>query len=336
MTGLELLPETKFYIIQHKPMAIIIQKGNRWLKRIAKIVLLLFFFSAKSTAQQTPMYAQYMFNMMNINPAYAGSRGTASITGLYRNQWVGIRNAPRTTSLSMDMPVNEERIGLGFQLYDDRLGVERTTGFNFSYAFRIRISNAGTLSLGLQGGVLNYRASYTNLTTRQAGDPVFAQDLSGFLPAAAAGIFYNSDNFYAGVSTPALLKTKLRYDGQADVTSTGGDLQLYATTGFVIRMNDNIVLKPSTLIKTSAGAPMQFDINLNAWFHDVVSIGCSYRTGDAYVAMMELQLNKQLRLGYAYERPFTDLGTFTSGTHELMLRVELGGDMSKAISPRYF
>jgi type IX secretion system PorP/SprF family membrane protein len=163
-------------------MAILLQKTSKRPLRHRKSFFLLFFFSAKTGAQQSPMYAQYMFNMMNINPAYAGSRGTTSITGLYRNQWVGIRNAPRTTTLSMDMPVNEERIGLGFQLYDDRLGVERTTGFNFSYAFRIRMSNAGTLSLGLQGGVLNYRANYTNLNTRQAGDPVFAQDLSG-IPA---------------------------------------------------------------------------------------------------------------------------------------------------------
>jgi hypothetical protein len=61
-------------------------------------------------------------------------------------------------------------------------------------------------------------------------------------------------------------------------------------------MNDNIVLKPSTLMKTASGAPMQFDLNLNAWFYDILSVGFSYRTGDAYVGMMELQLHKQLRL----------------------------------------
>jgi type IX secretion system PorP/SprF family membrane protein len=317
-------------------MTILLPKTSKQVLPVA-IIFILFFFSAKTDAQQAPMYAQYMFNMMNINPAYAGSRGTTSITGLYRNQWVDIRNAPRTTTLSLDMPVNQERIGLGFQLYDDKLGVERTTGFNFSYAFRIRMSNAGTLSLGLQGGILNYRANYTTLNTRQANDPVFAQNLSGFLPAAAAGVFYNSDNFYAGISTPALLKTKLRYDGQVDVVSASGqDLHLYATTGFVVRMSDNIVLKPSTLMKVASGAPMQFDLNLNAWFHDVVSVGFSYRTGDAYVGMVELQLQKQLRFGYAYERPFSDLQSYTSGTHELMLRVELGGNMSKAVSPRYF
>ncbi|MES2371046.1 MAG: type IX secretion system membrane protein PorP/SprF [Bacteroidota bacterium] len=318
-------------------MVPILQKRNRPVLQVAMIVLVLVFSSVKTNAQQSPMYAQYMFNMMNINPAYAGSRGTTTFTGLSRNQWVGIRNAPKTTTLSMDMPVNNERIGLGFQLYDDKLGVERTTGFNFSYAFRIRMSDAGTLSLGLQGGVLNYRANYTTLNTRQAGDPVFAQDLSGILPAAAAGVFYNSDNFYAGISTPALLKTKIRYDAQADVTYAGQDLQLYTTAGFVARLNDNVVLKPSTLIKIASGAPVQFDLNLNAWFHDIISVGASYRTGDAYVGMAELQLTKQFRMGYAYEHPMTDLRSYSSGTHELMLRFELGGgNQSKAVSPRYF
>jgi type IX secretion system PorP/SprF family membrane protein len=315
----------------------IVQKRSRGIMRMSAFVWILLLSSTHAEAQQSPMYSQYMFNMMNINPAYAGNRGATSITGLYRNQWVGIRNAPHTATLSMDMPVNQDRIGLGFQLYNDKLGVETTTGFNFSYAFRIRMSNAGTLSLGLQGGVLNYRASYTEVNTRQSGDPAFAQNLSGFLPAAAAGIFYNSDNFYAGLSTPALLKTKLTYTDQVDVLSaTGKDLHLYATTGFVAKLNENVALKPSMLMKMASGAPVQFDINLNAWFHDVISVGFSYRTGDAYVGMMELQLTKQLRIGYAYERPFTDLASYSSGTHELMLRFELGGNLSKAVSPRYF
>lgn len=156
-----------------------------------------------SHAQQQPMYSQYMFNMMNINPAYAGSRGVTSMTALFRDQWVNMPGSPKTASVSVDMAVKQKKIGLGLQLYDDRLGVERTMGLNLAYAFRIQTSEKGTLSLGLQAGILNYRANYTELSTFQSNDPVFSQNVNGILPAAGAGIYYNSDKFYIGASMPA-------------------------------------------------------------------------------------------------------------------------------------
>lgn len=293
--------------------------------------------SISAKAQQHPMYSQYMFNMMNINPAYAGSRGTVTATALYRDQWVGIAGAPRTSSLSVDMPVNDKKIGLGFQVYDDKLGIERTTGFNASYAFRIQITNSGTLSLGLQAGLLNYRANYTEAVTFQPNDPAFQQNISGLLPAAAAGIYYNSDRFYIGLSTPALLKTKISYDNVAQVEGvTGRDLHAYLASGFVMNLNRDLVLKPSILVKAVSGAPVEYDLNANLWIQNTLAFGFSYRTGDAYVGMAELQLSKQLRIGYAYDRTFNSLGNYNSGTHELMLRMEFGPGNGKVASPRYF
>ncbi|MCA6475313.1 MAG: PorP/SprF family type IX secretion system membrane protein, partial [Chitinophagaceae bacterium] len=93
-------------------------------------VTTIFLLSETIHAQQKPMYSQYMFNMLNINPAYAGSRGAMSAVALYRNQWLGFPGAPRTTTFSFDMPLQNRKVGLGVQFYDDRIGIERTTGFN--------------------------------------------------------------------------------------------------------------------------------------------------------------------------------------------------------------
>ncbi len=293
--------------------------------------------SAASMAQQQPMYSQYMFNMLNINPAYAGSRGVMTATALYRNQWVGIPGAPRTSSFSFDMPLNEKKIGIGFQLYDDRLGIERTTGINAFYAFRFQITGSGTLSLGLQAGLLNYQANYTEVSTFQPNDPSFAANVSGLLPSAAAGVYYNSDKFYIGFSTPALLKTQISYNNAAQIASvTSQDLHLYLASGFVMNLNQDLALKPSILLKAVSGAPLEVDVNANLWIQNKLSIGASYRTGDAVVGMVELQLNQQLRFGYAYDKTFSDLGTLNTGTHELMLRMEFGSSGGKVSSPRYF
>lgn len=310
-------------------------------ERLTKIkwgwVICLLAVSGAAKAQQHPMYSQYMFNMLNINPAYAGSRGVGTATALYRNQWVGIDGAPRTTSVGFDMPIKEKKIGLGFQLYDDQLGIERTTGFNASYAFRIQLTESGTLSLGLQAGLLNYQANFSRVRTFQPNDPAFNQNLSGFLPAAAAGVYYNSDRFYIGLSTPALLKTKISYDNTAEISSVSGrDLHLYLASGFVVNLNQDLALKPSILVKAVSGAPIEYDLNANLWIQNTIALGFSYRTGDAIVGMAELQLNRQLRLGYAYDKTFSSLNSLNTGTHELMLRYEFGSAKGKVASPRYF
>jgi type IX secretion system PorP/SprF family membrane protein len=300
-------------------------------------VICLLAVSGTAKAQQHPMYSQYMFNMLNINPAYAGSRGVGTATALYRNQWVGIDGAPRTTSVGFDMPIKEKKIGLGFQLYDDQLGIERTTGLNASYAFRIQLTESGTLSLGLQAGLLNYQANFSRVRTFQPNDPAFNQNLSGFLPAAAAGVYYNSDKFYIGLSTPALLKTKISYDNTAEIASVSGrDLHVYLATGFVMNLNQDLALKPSMLVKAVSGAPIEYDLNANLWIQNTIALGVSYRTGDAVVGMAELQLNRQLRLGYAFDKTFSSLNALNTGTHELMLRYEFGSSKGKVASPRYF
>ena len=305
---------------------------NRLLSALA-----LMFFSMSAYGQQEPMYSQYMFNMLNINPAYAGSRGAISTVALYRNQWVGFPGAPRTASFSFDMPLQNKKIGVGAQFYDDRIGIERTTGFNAMYAFRFQFAGSGTLSLGLQAGLLNYQANYTEVNTYVPNDPAFSSNVRGILPAFAAGVYYNSDKFYVGFSTPALLRTKIKYNNAAEISSvTSRDLHLYLTAGTVFELNQDLALKPSMLIKAVSGAPVEMDLNLNLWLQNKIAIGASYRTGDAIVGMVEFQFNQQFRFGYAYDKTFSNLGTLVNGTHELMFRMEFGSPAVRVTSPRYF
>lgn len=296
-----------------------------------------FILSVSAFAQQKPMYSQYMFNMLNINPAYAGSRGAMSAVALYRNQWVGFPGAPRTTTFSFDMPIQNRKVGLGMQLYDDRVGIERTTGFNAIYAFRFQFAVSGTLSLGLQAGLLNYQANYTEVNTYLPNDPAFSSNVRGILPAFAAGVYYNSDKFYIGFSTPALLRTKIKYNNAAEIASVSSrDLHLYLASGTVFDLNPDLALKPSILVKAVSGAPVEVDINCNLWLQNKISLGASYRTGDAIVGMVEYQVNQQLRFGYAYDKTFSNLGTLVNGTHEIMLRLEFGSPSVRVSSPRYF
>ena len=288
------------------------------------LVILAIMISLITKAQQNPMYSQYMFNMLNINPAYAGATEVPTVTALYRNQWIDMPGAPQNTSVTFDMPIESKKLGVGFQLYDERLGIEKSTGINVFYAFRIPVSKRGTLSLGLQFGVFNYRANYTQVVTFQTNDPSFSQNINGILPAAATGIYYNTDKFYIGFSTPALLKTKVSVDNTAIVSSTtGSDLHLYLASGYHIMVNENLIWSPSILVKAVGGAPIECDLNTTVLLDKILTLGVSYRTGDSWVGMLELQMGKQLRLGYAYDKTISNLAAYNRGSHELMLRFGL-------------
>lgn len=306
-------------------------------KQIGIGLLVTFCVTGKLQAQTDPMYSQYMYNMLGINPAYAGSRKAISLNAFYRKQWVSLPGAPQTTSVSVDGAINDNKVGLGIQLYDDRLGVEKATGFNAMVSTRVHVSEKGVLSGGLSFGMMNYRTDLTQVPNRfTPGDPAFSQNYSKWMATIGAGLYYNTDRFYAGVSVPNILRTRI---ATLDLITSGiqkaNDFHIFITSGVVLDVSDEVKLKPSVLLKAVSGAPVQADLNCNVWLRDVIGLGASYRTGDAIVGMAELQVNPQLRLGYAYDVTTSQLNSFNRGSHELMFRFEFG--RNKTIkSTRYF
>lgn len=306
---------------------------------ISKLTLILtlglLLFCGTLKGQQEPMYSQYMFNMIHINPAYTGNRAVDNITALYRAQWVGIVGAPKTASVTWDRRMEGSNEGVGIQVYNDELGIEKTTGVQAFYSHRIPFENS-FLSLGVSGGVLNYRAYLTESHPLDNTDPLLQNDVNGWLPTAGFGILYAAEEWYLGLSVPALLHTKIDAENQLNQRDFGANNHYFLTGGYIFTMSDYVKLKPSVLVKAVKGAAVQYDFNLNGWFHDILGLGVSYRTGDAFVGMIELQVLPQLRIGYSYDYTISNLGSYNKGTHEIMLRLELGSSDQEALSPRYY
>jgi type IX secretion system PorP/SprF family membrane protein len=303
-------------------------------------ISLLLFVCQKVHAQTEPMYSQYMYNMLGVNPAYAGNREVISLNFFQRNQWVGIKGAPKTTSVSLDKAGDSGKWGWGIQLYDDQLGVESASGANLMFSTKVRLSQKGYLSGGLSLGMMNYRIGLLDVMRRNTpSDNTFisVDNPSKLSTTVGLGIYYNTDNFYAGIASPSVLKSRLAsYENFSSGIQKTNDFHLFVTAGYVIEMNDVVKLKPSTMVKMVSGAPIEFDLNANLWLNDIIGLGASYRTGDAYVGMVEIQANEHLRIGYAYDMPFTPLNYFTRGSHELMLRYEFGNFKTSIKSTRYF
>ena len=71
-------------------------------------------------SQQDEQSSMYMFNPLQFNPAYAGSRGALTGTAVMRAQWVGVKGAPMTQFVSLHGPMAYNPLGFGLHISNDR------------------------------------------------------------------------------------------------------------------------------------------------------------------------------------------------------------------------
>lgn len=290
----------------------------------------------KLHAQHSPLLSQYMFNQLIINPAYTGSRDALSLSGLFRRQWVGLNNAPQTESFYLHSPLPNPKNNFGFNLLHDKIGVTNNISINGSYAYRIDFGeDRGRLAFGLQGGLSLIQNKFSQVVTDQPGDVVFAADSPTFkVPRMGFGVYFDKRTWYLGASAPFLLS----YENAQYKNATQNSIYYkpyMLMGGFLIRLNPDLLLRPSILMKYIAPNDFQLDLNANLIIKEALWLGASFRSRDGFVGMIEYQLNPQLRFGYAFDYSLTPLQNYNHGSHEFMLRYEFGYQI-KAMSPRYF
>lgn len=287
-----------------------------------------------SVAQQLPQFTQYMYNTIAINPAYAGSRETLSVVGLHRSQWVGLEGGPQTQTLSVHAPLRNERVGLGLSFINDELGFQNFSYLYADFSYTIPTGKTSKLAFGVKAGFTSFSLD-SDFQQSQSNDPAIFGFEDRWKPNIGTGVYWHSQKWYLGLSTPRLLNTN--YTGDAEFQSLER-ISYYFTGGYVFDISKNTKFKPAALLKATNGAPLSFDLTANFLFYEKFWAGASYRINEqaaALGAIADFQVSKQLRIGYAYEYPLSDLRPYTSGTHEVLLMFEIF--KSKRIkSPRYF
>jgi len=308
---------------------------------------LLNFISHYSYAQQDSQYTQYMYNTVSVNPAYAGSRGVMSIVGLHRSQWVGLDGAPRTQTLSLNTPIgNDNKVGLGVSIINDEIGPVNETYFDIDFSYTINTSYDGKLSFGLKAGGHLLDVDFQKLSKFQSGDVVFESGNidNKFSPNVGVGVYYHTERFYAGLSSPNLLETN-HFDEDATVNSNDASsfiaeerINYYLIMGHVFDLNDNLKFKPAILGKLVFGTPLQVDVSANFLLYEKLTLGAAYRWSAAFSGMVGFQISDSLMLGFAYDKDTTELGNtqFNDGSYEVMLRFELFRKYNRMLTPRFF
>lgn len=297
--------------------------------------------SLTASAQQDPMYTHYMYNTLMVNPGYAGSRDALTITALHRSQWVDFKGAPMVQSLTIHSPFKNEHIGVGLSVMNDKIGPTNRTSIFADFAYRMNLTPKSKLALGLSAGANIFQGNLATLQLDQQSDPSFQNNITNRVtPNFGFGIYYSRERFYAGVSVPNLLQNNFSSLSQANGTTLIGAEQrhYFFIAGAVINLSENLAFKPTTLIKVTAGAPIQADLTASFVIMKRFSIGAMYRTGDAFGALIGLNITDQLNIGYSFDWSYgLRTGRFNAGSHELMLRYDFIFFSKKQIhTPRHF
>ncbi|WP_264529965.1 type IX secretion system membrane protein PorP/SprF [Flavobacterium sp. N502540] len=300
-----------------------------------KLVLVLLFCSTAGFAQQDAQFTQYMYNTININPAYAGSRGVMSIFGLYRTQWVGLDGAPETSSFSLNTPINNN-VGLGVSLVNDKIGPTNENNISADFSYSIPTSATAKLSFGIKGSANIFKLDPTKLNPEHQGDTQFQDFQNKFAPNIGAGVYWHTDKAYVGLSVPNFIQTT-RYDDN-DYSIYKDRINYYFIAGYVFNLNryETIKFKPALMTKMVEGSPLQVDASANFMFNDKFVIGVAYRWSASFSALAGFQITDSMYLGYSYDRETTRLVNYNSGSHEIFLRFEFLKNYSRITSPRFF
>lgn len=284
-------------------------------------------------SQQDSQYTQYMYNTINVNPAYAGSRELLSVFLLHRTQWVGLDGAPVTNNFSINSPLGESNFGLGLSFTNDKIGPTVENAISADISYFIPVSEDFKLSLGLKTTANLFNLDVNKLNIYDQNDPQFQNLKSKFSPNMGAGLYLFSDATYFGLSVPNIFETA-SYDDNV-VAITKQRMHYYFITGHVFTINENLQFKPALLSKLVQGAPLQTDITANFLINNKLTLGAAYRWSAAVSGLVGFQISKSWFIGYGYDSETTHLSNYNKGSHEIFLRYEFV-TTTRISSPRFF
>lgn len=283
--------------------------------------------------QYNSLQSQYMFNPIAMNPGATGSENAMSIVGTFRAQWIGFPGAPTTEAITAHAPLKNMNSSIGVQIFADQIGVDNNTTLNGLYSYRFKLGKT-SLRLGLAAGLSFVQANYSELSVFDEDDAQVSSNTPvGVIPNFGFGAYYTAENYFVSFSIPTLLGHRFE-DNRFRSFSDVGNYNFLLGGGVDIDLKNELVLKPSFLLKMRANNRPQVDINAKLKLNPVFYIGMSYRTEEAVIGMFEAKVTNQFHVMYSFGVPISDIVKNSFGSHELSVKYNFVYQ-SNSQSPRF-
>ncbi|WP_249558611.1 type IX secretion system membrane protein PorP/SprF [Cellulophaga sp. 20_2_10] len=300
------------------------QKNKKSIKVFKYLSVAMVFFVATSMyAQKEPQYTQYMYNIGSFNPAYVGSVEDTEIMSLYRAQWLDVPGAPTTIRIGANIPFSNEKTGLGFNAYSDKLGPMSQTLINISYSYQVKLSDNANWSFGINAGGSSLDIDFTKGDFEFENEPAIkGNQFNTFYPIIGAGTFVYAEDWYFGLSVPNLLTSTL-YDDEVAVIEED-KTQVNFIGGLVFDLSDELKFKPAFLVNYITDSPVNVNLSTNFLINEKFTLGASYRFDNAMSGLAGFQVSNSMFIGYSYDYSTNAFKNYNDGSHEVVLKFYLG------------
>ena len=303
------------------------------------VVIFLIFGNINIFSQEYFIYTNYYLNPSLINPAVAGTENYPSADFSVRKQWVGIPDAPTTYLLAVNFKIGRydfydpkkfinkgplkltDRIGLGVSIFRDINGPLAYTGGILSYSYHVNVNADSKLSFGMSAIFNYYSFNSSILKPDQSNDPYLLNgNDNGFNTNFNFGIYFYNEVYFIGFSADKILPGIQKVNDQNMEQPS-----LYLMGGYkFLKNNRNFILEPSLTFKKLANTNLSVDIHSKLYILRSHWIAVSYSTDNRINFRFGVLLYKRLYAGYNYEYTLTDIGSYSFGSHEIHLGINLG------------
>lgn len=304
---------------------------------------------ALSAGAQTDAQLSHYFDVPSYyNPAAVGSGDMLKIRGGSRLQWVGVDNAPRTFIGVAEMPLRlgTRRLGVGAVLQQESMGLFRNLNVGAQIGYKLKFLS-GTLTLGLQGGLLEERFNGSEIVLpdddeyHQGVDEALPmRDVSGMTLDLSGGLYFERKSFWAGLSCMHFNSPTVTFASDDDM-SGGQSVEshsrsyeykaaptLYFMAGCNIRIKNTLFeMIPSTMVKSDFTFT-KIELTGRLRYNRFLSIGIGYRNDDAVIGLLSVEY-KGVYIGYSYDYPTSDIVKASNGSHEIFAGYSLKLDFSE-------
>ncbi len=292
------------------------------IKCIAAIIL--FFTWISAFAQQDITYAHYMFSPVSVNPASAGLEDGLSTAAFHKRQTFETGRILVGNLFQVSSPLRYNQMGIGgsFSSVQSRIASVRSLIIHYNYRIN---AFGGIVSFGMYGGIRSYSVDFNSLNVRHNYDVIISPEGTGIIPDLGAGLHFNKSNYYLGLAVHHLNESAMRL-GTNTASNASLSRHYYALSAYNIQLNENIVFKPSVLLKWVPQSSFQADLTGHLFLKDSYWLGVLFRTsnelsiqGGLDVSHFMKKSRHSFRISYAYEVPFKPLNIISTATNEIAL-----------------
>lgn len=300
---------------------------------------------ATGAAAQDAIFSQFYAMPLQLNPGFAGSAFAPRAGLAYRNQWTGFNNAYRSYGAYYEQSLARLNSGIGFNIEGDNAGdgIWKTTQVSIVYAYRIHISDATAIRIGVEGGARQNNLAWDKLIFPDQIDEIngigintqeIRPDITNRINLdIGAGLLLLDEYFYLGGSMKHLNSPKEGIILINDNLSRGLPVRYMLHGGASINVKEGNKRRAGSFISpnflfAAQGPYKQLNVGAYAGLGPVICgawFRHTFRNADAAILMAGFRQGV-FKMGLSYDLTVSELAGRSGGTFELSLGVMFDKD----------